>query len=587
MTETDAPRAIRAPIATDLRRFVARPWRFAAAASAALSGALLSTAFPPLDFGIVAWVALVPFLLLPPPRRTATQAVRGFMLGAAHFLTCLFWLTTVTWAGWGLLSLTCALFPMLWAVLCLPMFRVMHGHRPFPGTGGRRAPNGAVRVAAILLSAAVWCALEWLRSTVFTGFPWNLLGGSQWRSALLLATTAVTGVYGLSFVLVAANTAIAAGLRRWAIAFLRGGTRGVPWESLTAVVVCAAALWMGLTAPRLGTPRGALRTAAVQGCLPQARQWTPEQLAQGLEVYDRLSRTAARLPARPDLIVWPETAVPAPLRWEESYASMFRKLLADTSTWFLIGTIDYRFPTGTGPHVEPNVFNSAFLFGPRGQLRDSYDKTHPVPFGEYTPFGRYLPWLERWIGMGRSLTAGVEYTVLRLPKQVRAGVNICYEDVFPRISREFVRRGANLLVTLTNDAWYAESAGSAQHLSHAVLRAAENRRPLLRSGNNSDTCLILPDGRVTALLRDPVTGNRFLRGVQTIQVPVWQDPPLTFYTRHGDWFACLCALAAGLWGLALAARELHRRAVLRARVLGTEAPRQVPRGASTRNRNDH
>jgi len=550
---------------------------------------LLSTAFPPLDLGPIAWVALAPFLLLPPPRRTATQAVRGFTLGAAHFLTCLFWLTTVTWTGWLLLALTCGLFPMFWAVLCLPLFRAMHGRPPFPGTGRTHPPNGAVRTGAVLLSAAVWCALEWLRSTLFTGFPWNLLGGSQWHSPLLLATTTVTGVYGLSFVLIAANTAVAAGLRRWTLGFLRGGLRGIPWESLAATATCAAALWAGLTAPRLGAPRGALRIAAVQGCLPQARQWTPEQLAQALKVYDRLSRTAARLPDRPDLIVWPETAVPAPLRWEESYANMFRKLLADCSTWFLIGTIDYRFPTGTKPEAEaePNVFNSAFLFDPRGQLRDSYDKTHPVPFGEYTPFEKYLPWLERWIGMGRSLTAGVEYTVLRLPKNVRAGVNICYEDVFPRISREFVRRGANLLVTLTNDAWYAESAGSAQHLSHAVLRAAENRRPLLRSGNNSDTCLILPDGRITALLRDPVTGDRFLRGVQTIEVPVWQDPPLTFYARHGDWFARLCTLTAGLWGLALAVHGLRRRALLRTRVLGAEAPRAMPEDVPADRRKDH
>jgi apolipoprotein N-acyltransferase len=229
----------------------------------------------------------------------------------------------------------------------------------------------------------------------------------------------------------------------------------------------------------------------------------------------------------------------------------------------LIGALDSRPLPGArlvGTEWEPPLldFNSALLLAPDGQVIESYDKIHRVPFGEYVPFREWLPWLARWIGMGRDLTAGTEFTLFELGSGVRAGANICFEDVFPEISRQFVLRGATVLFTLTNDAWYAESAGSRQHLLHAVFRAAENRRPLLRSGNNSDTCLILPDGAISDLLYDRETGNRFIRGTRVYEVPVYRDPPLTLVARWGAWFQQACALLGGAVVMLLAAREVRR-----------------------------
>ena len=167
--------------------------------------------------------------------------------------------------------------------------------------------------------------------------------------------------------------------------------------------------------------------------------------------------------------------------------------------------------------------------------------------------------------MGRGLTAGTEYTVFHLPNGARAGVNICFEDAFAEISRQFALRGANLLLTLTNDAWYAESAGSRQHLTHAVFRAVECGLPLFRSGNNSDTCLILPNGSVVDVLRDPETGNAFVRGARGYRVPVWAYPLQTFYVRHGDVFAHLCSWATvGGVGWLCAAFLRRKRERLRA-----------------------
>jgi len=526
--------------------------------AAAVSGLLLAGAFPDFDFSSLAWIALVPLLLVPPSRRVRVNLGTGLVFGLAFFLVSLFWLTTVTWIGWGLLSVVCALFPAVWYAAVAPWWsRVREALEN--GAGGILPL--VVRLTFPVMAGAWWTAMEWFRGHVFTGFPWNLLGVSQWMNPFLLGLVPFTGVYGLSFLAVLVNAALAAMALRWRRRFLDGVPSGVPWEGLAAAAAFAGAALLILHAPQAGPAARALRVAAVQGCLPQARQWTEQELDDALRVYDDLSRRALRM-GRPDLIVWPETAVPAPLRYEEKYAHMMADLIRDANAWFLIGTLDYRPPrtpeSGSAETDEPCVFNSVFLIDADGRIRAVYDKVHIVPFGEFVPFERLWPWLGRWFGLGRSLTPGREFTIFRLPGDVSAGVNICYEDVFPEISRRFVLRGAEVLFTLTNDAWYAESAGARQHLAHAVFRAAETRRPLLRAGNNSDTCLILPDGRITSLLLDPVTGDRFVRGVRIYRVPVYDNIPLTFYTRYGDVFAAGCILVA-LLHLAVSVTRLVRR----------------------------
>jgi apolipoprotein N-acyltransferase len=209
---------------------------------------------------------------------------------------------------------------------------------------------------------------------------------------------------------------------------------------------------------------------------------------------------------------------------------------------------------------EPRVFNCAFLidphadymktvFDPADHVIDYYDKIHRVPFGEFTPFGKYLPWLVELIGMGRDLTPGKAFHVFKLPHNARAGVNICFEDAFPYVSREFVRNGANILMTITNDSWYNRSCGAHQHTAHVVFRAVENRRPFLRCGSNSHSCLVSPNGRIHGMLRNDANNSDFIAATRFYNVPV-KDWGTTFYTRFGDVFArlnAIIALAALAW----------------------------------------
>ncbi len=534
----------------EIQQYVSGRRRLLELAALALGGLVLAAAYPPFDFGGAAWLAPAPLFLAPPRRRWRSVFFEGFIFGAAFFLVSLFWLVTVTWVGWFFLALACACFPGVWRLGMAPLLRRLHLRAGSGERGDGRRPSGWLGAGLVFWGAVLWVALEWVRAHIFSGFPWNLVGVSLWRSDFVRDLAAFTGVYGGSALALAANAAFSSAVVRWVRNFRHGTPRGLPWDLAAGAGVLAGAALLAMHAPRLGRPDRVLRVAVVQGGLPQMREWSQKQLDEALRVYDRLTRDIAA--AHPDLIVWPETAIPAPLRYDARYAGMMARLLADVPAEFLIGTIDYRpaVRSGTGVSAKtalPDVYNSAFLFDRRGRLVQVYDKIHPVPFGEYTPFESIWPWLSRWIGMGRGLTPGRRYTIFRLPHGVLAGVNICYEDVFPEISRAFVRRGATVLITITNDAWYAHSAGSRQHLIHAVFRAAEERRPLLRAGNNSDSCLVAADGRITGLLRDPQTGNRFVRGARVYRVPVWERPPLTFYARYGDIFAGVCVGLAGFW----------------------------------------
>ena len=548
---------------------------------AVVSGLLLSAAFPPLEWHALAWVALIPMLLVPVPATFRGRCLLGYLWGYCHAATSLSWLNEVGFGAGYLLAVYCALYPMTWYVLAVGVGRWGGGDsppaprwciadsRPAIGQGG-----------TVLLLAALWVALEWVRSWLFSGFPWNELGISQWTRIGLLRLTTVTGVYGISFLLVAVNVGVAMAVRGWWTG--RREKRKPAYSralGTVAVLMLLAGAVLVSTSPPASHPVDTLRVLVVQGNIPQCRQWTEEQFQEALDAYCSLTALTAPV-AKPDLIVWPESAIPAAVGYEP-YRVRLKALLAAVRTPMLIGALDTRRSPAAvwaGQDWDPPAkdFNSVILFDASGKVQTIYDKMHLVPFGEYVPFGRYLPWLVDWIGMGRDLSAGREFTIFSPKPNLRIGVNICFEDAFPAISRGFARRGANVLMTLTNDAWYAESAGSRQHMIHAVFRAAETRLPLLRSGNNSDSCLIHRDGRVEGLLYDRVTGNRFIRGTRVYTVPIYADCPPTLYTRYGDWFAVLCAVVSlaccCLLGGLMLQRACRRRQAIRPEETFSDTP---------------
>jgi apolipoprotein N-acyltransferase len=569
LTESKAARAARPG---NLRREVGWRPRLQRTGLAIASGMLMAVIFAPLEWAWWSWFGLVPLLLLA-CRPVASPLWLGLGYGLGHFTLAFAWIREVFLLAPFGIALICAWFPALWAWFCARLLRYLSMDAQHDTMG--HDPNVAIpcrlsefrQCVFVLLAAASWVALEWVRGWIFTGLPWDLLGVSQWQNGLLILLTRWTGIWGISFLIAAVNATV------FLLVFnpdrrLRGFRRARVAPAMTATLLGGTVLSLALWRPNtvLPPPDASIRIAAVQGNIPQNRVWSEESLNLALTVYAQLTREIVASDP-PDLVLWPETAIPASLLYQEECRAVLPPMFAEIQTPLLAGSLDYRLPPPRSKE-QPRPVNSALLFDRNGMPHAHYDKMHLVPFGEFVPFERHLPWLVDWIGMGRGLLPGREYTIFEFGENTQFGVNICYEDIFPEISANFVRRGANLLVTLTNDAWFRETSGSRQHFAHSVIRAVENARPMIRNGNNSDSGLILPDGRLVDMLVDE--NSRFVRAARTYDVPIWTNQPITLYTRFGDWFAQFATLASGLALLWCFYRIIAARKRLRDLVLGPD-----------------
>jgi apolipoprotein N-acyltransferase len=278
----------------------------------------------------------------------------------------------------------------------------------------------------------------------------------------------------------------------------------------------------------------------VQGNIPQAVKWDAAFRAQTFEIYGQLTRAAA---PGSRLIVWPEAAVPAYLRFEPGAMTWLTDLAASVRVPLLVGAPDAE-PDGR----RARYLNSAFLVDAAG-LRGRYDKMHLVPFGEYVPLKRLLFFVEAIAAEIGDFTPGREATLFQL-EGTPFGTVICYEVIFPDLFRRFVGGGASFMTNITNDAWFGDSGGPLQHLQMVPLRAVENRVAIVRAANTGVSALVLPSGAIQSTL--PLGA----RGTLRADVPLRQGE--TFYTRFGDVFALACAALTGaalLGGLAAGRRS--------------------------------
>jgi apolipoprotein N-acyltransferase len=376
---------------------------------------------------------------------------------------------------------------------------------------------------ALVLAPVVWVAVEMARTRI-TGFPWNLLGTAQVDNIPLARVATVTGVYGLSFEIMVVNVALAA-------AFLVGREKRKPLllAALGAAAVLQAGRW--ISPPPLPTDRSVL---LVQQNIPilEGGEWTKEYFEGTLRDLTWISlKPPGGGPQHPDLIVWPES--PAPFYTTDPiFRDAVSSLARGEQTWVVVGSLGIRNATQTREQIT-EVYNSASLVGPRGEWGPRYDKIHLVPFGEYVPFKRVFGFAGGLIKNIGDFSRGTTRAPLEADG-ARLGVFICYESIFPDEVRQFAANGAQVLVNISNDGWYGDSGAYAQHLKQARMRAVENARWLLRDTNTGVTASIDPYGRIVA------SAPRQVRTV--LQAPYALSNVTTFYTRHGDWFAWLCAI---------------------------------------------
>jgi apolipoprotein N-acyltransferase len=544
-----------------LRKF-ARLWPWLAALSI---GLLYTACFAPFDQGWLCWMCLVPLLTAvwfsggQCKRRWLRNILLGYVAGLAFFWTAFSWLTTVTVPGWFLLQFYMALYFAFWAWiagLVRPHERPPNEEQEplVPGkwdtmlsAAGRppvsRAPvspwlKSTTNLALAFLLAAVWVAMEWLRSWVFSGFPWNNLGIALHDNWIIIQVAEFTGAAGLSFVVAFANVIALTTVRRLMLE-ARLHVMRPHWDinfTMLGLVAMIAFGWHVARTPRNLKP---IRVAAVQANIARAEKFDPQFQQKIFDQFTRLSSIALKTEPPLDLLVWPESSMPGPVRQDEESYRFVTDFSASSRTDILLGTID---------EENSHAYNAALLVSDAGQSIQIYRKLHLVPFGEYIPGRHTVPLLAWIIGdqVPGDFNAGHDYTIFRLTnRDVRVATLICFEDTIGDLTRRFVLPdhgdpGANLLVNVTNDGWFLRSAASHQQLASAIFRCVETRRPLVRAANTGVTCFVNELGRVTQILRDD-TGNTFSEGVLIGEVKVPIDGELTFYVQHGEWFAFSCA----------------------------------------------
>ncbi|HKX00377.1 MAG TPA: apolipoprotein N-acyltransferase [Bryobacteraceae bacterium] len=476
---------------------------------AALTGVLLILAFPRFDFVWLAAVGLAPLLVaLDREPRPLRRFLLGYACGIVYWFGVCYWIEYVlavygglgAAGGWAVFALFC-------------LFKALH-----MGAFGLFAGIALRTSWAIPAVAALWVAIEMTHG--WLGFAWLALGNAGIDMGIPMRLAPYTGVYGLSFVFAMMATALA-------LALLRRPRRQLLW---------LAPLPLAILLPHLPEfQRGRQVATLVQPNVSDTAQWTRqsvEKLERGL-VYLSIKTALNDKNAPAQLIVWPE--VPAPLYADDpGFLHTAADLTRVSRAYLLAGVVAHR--------ADGAPLNSALLVEPSGEVAGRYDKVHLVPFGEFVPwpFG-FANKISTEIG---DFQPGNKAVVMPMADH-RIGTFICYESVFPNFVREFAAGGAELLVNISNDSWFGKSSARLQHLKIARMRAAENRRWLLRSTNDGITATIDPAGRLLGTLPNYVEAAS-RSGFSYIN-------ETTFYTRHGDWFAFGCA---GFAVLILAATRL-------------------------------
>jgi apolipoprotein N-acyltransferase len=481
-----------------------------------ISGILLILSFPNFNLEFLAWFALVPLFHAIDGKGVYHSFKLGFLTGFIFFLGILYWIIIAVHT-YGNVPLILSGLILLLLVIYLSLFI---------GTFTFLYQFIQMRFGfqIIILLPLLWVSLEYLRSFFLTGFPWANLGHSQYLNLPFIQMADVTGVYGLSFVILLVNTTLFGVLRQWSKKIFP-----IREVAITALILLGFLIYgygKMMSVDRQMSQLPSLKVGLVQGNMDQSIKWDESFQKETLRIYERLSLEVAE--GKPDLIIWPETATPFFFQEAKKYQPMVLDIPKRTNAFLLFGTPFYKTEKG-----KVNYYNSAYLVSPSMELLGRYDKIHLVPFGEYIPLQKFLFFIESSIGEGiGNFKPGKEILNLSLP-QGKFGVLICFEIIFPDLCRRFVKRGANFLVTITNDAWFGRTSAPYQHLAIATFRAVENRVYIARAANTGISAFIDPKGRIVE--QGGIFTEEAING--TIRLMKYK----TFYTLYGDVFAWICS----------------------------------------------
>ena len=490
-------------------------------APALLSGLLLVFCFPTIDLFLIAWIALVPFLLSLYDKKPKQAFKAGIFLGMPYFFGTLYWIyhSINHYGGVSLItSISIVILLCLYLSLYTGIFAFLFS-----------ITIRNTKLPALLIAPVFWVVLEFLRSYVFTGFPWSSMGYSQYKFLAVIQIADITGIYGVSFLILAVNGALAD------IFLIKRRIREMPLFPLSSTVIGFSALLLCIISTviygqiRLNEDRTykQVKASIIQGNIEQAKKWEPSYQKAVIEIYKDLSLKATS--SSPLIIIWPETALPFFFETDRAYTKEFFDLQNKLDTYLLFGSVLIKGKADKRPLLS----NSAVLLDKTGKVAYIYDKIHLVPFGEYVPLQEILFFINKLVvGIG-DYTHGDRYLRAESPFGDFA-VLICYEIIFPGLVRKFYSHGGDFIVNITNDAWFGRTSGPFQHFSMAVFRAVENRKPVIRAANTGISGFIDSNGRIISKT------NLFQMTVLTVDIKT--DSTRSFYTKYGDLFSYICVV---------------------------------------------
>jgi apolipoprotein N-acyltransferase len=468
-----------------------------------LTGGLLVLSLPKPDLYPLAWIALVPLLFVIGKTASVVDVVASsYVAGVVFFAGTCYWITETMFIYGGLSTL------MAFGVGAL--FALAHGfYFVVFGLGLHLAVRRFGR-RGLLFAAPLWVSVELLRTFIFSGFPWMLTGYALAPYDGILQIASWTGIYGLSFLATGVNSVIVIGVAQ----------RNIRWLGVAAVAIVTASLLPVFGARPSNDP---IAVRLVQTGISLNQPWAKPEFD---ALMDELVALSTNGGSKPRLVTWPETPAPFYLTEDADFKSRMQSIARKLAAYVLVGYID---SVGEGPS------NSAGMLNPLGEQISRYDKMHLVPFGEYIPFKSLLFFAESLTRQVGDFVPGAEYTMSVVDGHNVATI-ICYESIFPNQVRQFVNRGSELIVLITNDGWFGLSSAPYQHLRMGVVRAVENRRYMVRTANTGITAIIDPYGRIES--ETPIGVRTVLDGTAHFR------SDRTFYTRYGNVFAYANALIA-------------------------------------------
>ena len=523
---------------------------------AGLSGLMLTASFSPIDLNWIAWISLVPLLISLEDKSLLVAFKLGLFTGLSHYLTLIYWIVVVL-SHYGNINFILSLVVMFLLALYLSLYIAFFSLI-------------LVSVKKNSLSsfwgASIWVALEYARAHVMTGFPWCLLGYSQYLRLPLIQVSDIAGVYGISFVIVLVNFVIyhivSIAFKKKALGrndlqvrdYEHNGQRTRPpclsqpassrragragnGHSLRVIVIeiILTSFLIGFTLlygyhnlkekADINSKARGLRAVIVQGNIDQSLKWNQDFQEKTLAIYKKLSKKFSDF--KPQIIIWPETAVPFFFQDRSYLSKEVFKAAKITNSNILFGSPAYLKDKG-------KIFyhNRAYIIS-KNRVFDYYDKVHLVPFGEYVPLKKYLPFVHRLVPAAGDFSPGKKIIPINAPDS-QIGVLICFEAIFPDISRKHADQGAELLVNITNDAWFGHTSAPYQHLSMAVFRCVENALPMARAANTGISAFILANGKIVN------KSGLYVREALKQEIKLKQNK--TFYSQLGDIFAIMISI---------------------------------------------